>query len=62
MTPKWVFSIATDKSLYNLGEEVKITMTLENLGFLTHTFDSFYSDPFVVTIAQERETYLFSEV
>jgi len=50
VTPRWSFSVATDKTTYALGESVEITVSLENLGFITHSFTSRVSDPIVVDI------------
>lgn len=49
-TPKWSFSLVTDKSTYRLGEAVKITVSIRNLGFIAHSFESSVSDPVVVSI------------
>ena len=53
VTPRWSFSVSTDKPTYRLGENVQITVSLENIGFITHSFKSSLSDPVVVSI----ETY-----
>lgn len=50
VTPKWSFSVTTDKSTYELGENVQITVTLKNLGFLGQSFTSSLSDPVVVWV------------
>jgi hypothetical protein len=39
-TPRWSFSVSTDKSTYALGEPVQITVTLENHGYIPQTFTS----------------------
>jgi hypothetical protein len=62
ITPKWSFSVATDKSTYILGENVKIATSLWNLGFITHLFRSSLSDPIVVSVEYQHtenptETY-----
>jgi hypothetical protein len=44
----WVFVLATDESSYSLGQEVLITVTLENHGFVSHSITSPTSDPVVV--------------
>jgi len=49
-TPKWAFSVSTDKSTYELGENVNITVIIRNLGFITHSFKSRVSDLVVVSI------------
>ena len=49
-TPKWSFSVTTDKSTYELGESVQITVTLKNLGFIEHSFTSSLSDPVAVSV------------
>ena len=49
-TPKWSFSVTTDKSTYELGESVQITVTLKNLGFIEHSFKSAVDVPFVVSV------------
>jgi len=53
ITPNWAFSVTTDKSTYELGEPVQIIVTLENLGFITHSFTSAVSDPVAVQILRE---------
>jgi hypothetical protein len=50
VTPNWVFSVATDKSTYSLGEDAQITVSLENAGFIAHSFKSSFSDPVIVSI------------
>ena len=59
VTPKWAFSVTTDKSIYSLGESVKITASLKNLGFIAHSFKSRISDPVWIIIG---EYYYFSPV
>lgn len=51
MTPNWSFTVTTDKSTYELGEKVQITVSLENSGFIAHSFTSSISDPIVVSIS-----------
>ena len=58
VTPRWSFSVTTDKSTYTLGESVKITASLKNLGFITHFFKSRISDPVWIIIRE----YYFSPV
>jgi len=50
VTPRWSFSVITDKNTYRLGENVQITVTLENHGFIAHSFKSSISDPVVIFI------------
>lgn len=50
VTPRWSFSVTTDKFTYILGENVKITVSLRNIGFIAHSFKSSLSDPVVVSI------------
>jgi len=52
VTPKWSFSVTTDKSTYELGENVQITVTLKNLGFIDQSFTSAVDVPFVVSVQQ----------
>ena len=40
VVPNWSFSVSTDKTTYSLGEDVEITVTLRNMGFITHSFKS----------------------
>jgi hypothetical protein len=49
-TPKWSFSVSTDKSTYRLGEPVVIMASLRNMGFITHSFTSIASDPILFSI------------
>lgn len=50
ITPKWSFSVSTDKSTYKLGETVNISMSLKNMGFIAHSFKSRVSNPVVMSI------------
>lgn len=54
VTPKWSFSVSTDKSTYSLGEDVQIMVSLENLGFVPHSFKSSISEPVVISITTQR--------
>lgn len=56
VTPRWSFSVSTDNSTYSLDENVKITASLENLGFITHSFKSSIRDPVVVSITKAYST------
>jgi hypothetical protein len=53
-TPNWAFSVTTDKSSYELGEPIQIRVTLENLGFIDHSFTSSVSNPIVVVIYRQN--------
>jgi hypothetical protein len=53
VTPRWSFSVTTDKNTYRLGEEVKITVSLKNLGFVTHSFKSRVIEPVFIIIEYE---------
>lgn len=57
VVPNWSFSVTTDKSTYELGEPVHIRVTLENLGYIEHSFTSAVSDAVVVRILFQ-EIYL----
>lgn len=50
VTPSWSFSVITDKNTYRLGENVTIAVSLENRGFIAHSFKSSISDPIAVSI------------
>lgn len=54
VTPRWSFSVTTDKSTYELGENVQITVTLKNLGFIAHSFESSLSDPVWISIEYQH--------
>ena len=63
VTPRWAFSVTTDKNTYRLGEEVKITASLKNLGFITFFFKSRVSEPVLVSIwyqYTENPTHTYS--
>ncbi len=49
-SPKWSFSVSTDKPTYRLGELVTITASLRNEGLISHYFISVASDPVLFTI------------
>lgn len=50
MTPSWSFEITTDKPVYNLGENVQITVTLKNKGYVSHSFTAAVDNPVLVSI------------
>jgi len=50
ITSKWAFSVTTDKSTYRLGENVRITVNLKNVGYITHSFNSRVVDPVIISI------------
>ena len=50
VTPRWSFSVSTDKSTYRLGEDVRITVSLRNMGLISHSFRSASSSPVVVSV------------
>jgi hypothetical protein len=48
LTPRWSFTIATNKTVYAIGEDVQITVTLKNTGYIPQTITSANPDPVVV--------------
>ncbi len=50
IAPKWELSVATDRVIYELGEEVQITVSIKNLGFIDHSFTTVVGDPVVIEI------------
>jgi hypothetical protein len=60
VTPSWSFSVYTDKSTYSLGENVTITACLKNTGLITHSFESFISDPILFNVG-EQDWYIHGE-
>lgn len=40
LTPRWSFTIATNKTLYAAGEVVQITVTLKNMGYIPQSITS----------------------
>jgi len=60
VTPKWSFSVTTDKSTYSLGESVQITVTLKNVGFIDQSFTSAVDVPFVVSVRMYDITIWYS--
>jgi len=59
VTPRWAFSVTTDKNTYRLGESVQITVSIENRGFIAHSFKSSISDPIVIFIRTSFLTYVW---
>ena len=53
-TPKWSFTLSTDKSTYAENETVQITVTLKNLGYVPLSFPSTVDPPLIVTISDFR--------
>lgn len=54
ITPKWAFKLTTGKSSYSLGENVQITVTLENLGYTPHSITSSITNPVKVSMEDAR--------
>jgi hypothetical protein len=54
-TPNWSFTVVTDKSTYELGQNMQITVSLKNLGFISHSFPSAISDPILISISYVYE-------
>jgi len=61
VSPRWSFSVTTDKTAYRFGENVFITVFLENVGLLTQSFESSISDPVVVSIQKEGSQVWYSQ-
>ena len=59
VTPRWSFSVITDKNTYRLGENVQITVTLKNDGLIAHSFKSSISDPVVIFIETSSLTSIW---
>lgn len=59
ITPKWSFSVSTDKTTYTLGENVKIKVSIKNLGFITHSFKSAVSDTIVVGVEHQYNSQVW---
>ena len=57
VTPRWAFSVSTDKSTYSLGENITITAYLRNTGFITHSFKSALSNPVYIYIRHRARGY-----
>lgn len=62
ITPRWSFSVSTDKSVYELGETVTITASLMNMGFITHSFKSASDKPIYVIVEYLEARYYGYEV
>jgi hypothetical protein len=56
-TPRWSFTVSTDKTVYKLGENVTITATLTNNGYITHSFTSSYKDPILIGFNYEKHWF-----
>jgi hypothetical protein len=56
-TPKWSFTISTDKSIYALTEDVHVTVTLTNLGYIPHSFSSIVDPPIIVEVWSTYSDY-----
>jgi hypothetical protein len=49
-TPRWSFTLSTDRSTYVQNETVQITVTLKNVGYLTQSFLSTLDHPIIVDV------------
>jgi hypothetical protein len=61
-TPKWSFSVSTDKATYRLGEDVIIMTSLRNMGFIAHSFKSLSDKPVIVRVEYIEFRYYGYEV
>lgn len=52
LTPRWLFTIATDKADYAIGENVQITVTLRNTGYLPQSVISAVTGPVIVSVEE----------
>ncbi len=52
VTPKWTLSVTADKFSYALGENVTITVILENLGYIPHSITSSITNVVYVSITE----------
>jgi len=50
MAPSWSFELTTDKPVYGLGENVQITVTLKNKGYVSHSFTAAIDSPVIVLV------------
>ena len=53
LTPRWSFTIATSKTSYANGEDVQITVTLKNAGYIPQSITSAITSPVVVTVKRD---------
>jgi hypothetical protein len=52
LTPKWSFTIATNKAFYSIGEDVQITVSLKNMGYLPQSITTAFTSPIIVSVEQ----------
>jgi hypothetical protein len=52
LTPRWSFTIATNKAVYAIGEDVQITVTLKNAGCLPQSITSAFTDPVIISVEE----------
>jgi plastocyanin domain-containing protein len=53
LTPRWSFTIVTSKISYANGEDVQITVTLKNMGYIPQSITSAITSPVVVTVKKD---------
>jgi hypothetical protein len=53
LTPRWSFTIATNKTAYAIGEDVQITVTLKNTGYIPQSITSGVASPIIVWIDED---------
>jgi hypothetical protein len=53
LTPRWSFTVATSKAVYAIGEDVEITVTLKNMGYLSRSIASAFTHPVIVWVKEE---------
>ncbi|MGD0158689.1 MAG: hypothetical protein ABSB89_00150 [Candidatus Bathyarchaeia archaeon] len=49
-TPKWSFTVSTGKSVYAPAEGVHITVTVTNLGYISHSFSTIVDPSIIVEV------------
>ena len=52
LTPRWSFTIATNKAVYSIGEDIQITVSLKNIGYLHQSITTAFTSPIIVWIEE----------
>lgn len=53
LTPRWSFTVAANKAVYAIGEDVQITVTLKNMGYIPQSITSAVANPVIVWVDGE---------
>jgi hypothetical protein len=53
LTPRWSFTVTTNKAVYANGEDIQITVILKNTGYLRQSITTAFTSPIIVLVENQ---------